>query len=134
MSLFVTFLPHFCIFFIHIFELVPLMNMHEIIAVGYFICSDCIHFNNVPKRYVQSFYTCSSQNKTHPRYKTPIFNTLIFNHPILHTNAKIFLYIFYTYFWTCSPNEYAWNYCRWIFIKIHSINKKIVVFLTICNA
>jgi hypothetical protein len=45
-----------------------------------------------------------------------------------------FLYIFYTYFWTCSPNEYAWNYCRWIFIKIHSINKKIVVFLTICNA
>jgi hypothetical protein len=51
---------------------------------------------------------------------------------LLHSShiSVYFLYIFLI----CYPNEYAWNYCRWIFIKIHSINKKIVVFLTICNA
>ena len=53
-----------------------------------FICSDCFHFNNVSKRYVQSFYTCSSQNKTHLSYKVPIFKTPQLNHLIFTQNCQ----------------------------------------------
>ena len=53
-----------------------------------FICSDCFHFNNVSKQYVQSFYTCSSQNKTHLRYKVPIFKTPQLNHLIFTQNCQ----------------------------------------------
>jgi hypothetical protein len=57
-----------------------------------FICSDCFHFNNVSKQYVQSFYTCSSQNKTHLRYKVPIFKTPQLNHLIFTQNCQNYIF------------------------------------------
>ena len=64
-----------------------------------FICSDCFYFNMYLSGMFSLFILVAAnikyildtkrQNKTHARYKTPIFNTPKFNNPILTQNRQI---------------------------------------------